>query len=102
MSQNTASALVALWISLALLAHPSTSLADDVELQLSAGDGFVLEDSSGTVERLRVHESSGNIPRNGALFVHTTGASNTFVGAGAAGTAARLGLRTCRAPEGRR
>ena len=52
----------------------------DVEVQLSAGDGFVVKDNTGAVERLRVHEDTGNISRNGALFVHTTGSNNTFVG----------------------
>lgn len=61
--------------------------AADVTLQLPAGDGFVVEDNTGTVERLRVDEATGNISRNGALFVHTTGPSNTFIGEGAGNTA---------------
>ena len=42
---------------------------------LPAGDGFAIEDNTATIERLRVDETTGNISRNGALFVHTTGAS---------------------------
>ena len=69
---------------LALLTPPAQ--AGDVEVQLSAGDGFVVKDNSGAVERLRVDEATGNISRNGALFVHTTGTDNTFIGAGAGNT----------------
>ena len=69
-------------ISLLFLAHPA--LAGDVEVTLGVGDGFVVEDNTGAIERLRVDEATGNISRNGALFVHTTGGSaNTFVGGGA-------------------
>jgi hypothetical protein len=35
------------------------------------------------VERLRVDEATGNVSRNGALFVHTTGTNSLFVGPGA-------------------
>jgi len=66
---------------LTLLSLPT--LAGDVEVQLPAGDGFVLKDSTGTIERLRIDEATGNVSRNGALFVHTTGTDNTFVGRGA-------------------
>ena len=31
------------------------------------------------VERLRVDEATGNVSRNGALFVHTTGNASTFL-----------------------
>lgn len=54
--------------------------AADVDVQLPAGDGFVIQNNAGTVERLRVDEATGNISRNGALFVHTTGSANLFVG----------------------
>ena len=54
-----------------------------MEVQLPAGDGFVVKDNTGTIERLRVDEATGNVSRNGALFVHTTGVRNTFVGEGA-------------------
>jgi len=56
------------------LAAPA--LAADVTVTLPAGDGFVIEDNTGTTERLRVDEATGNISRNGALFVHTTGTAN--------------------------
>lgn len=73
--------------SLALLfARPA--LAADVTLQLSASDGFVIHDNAGTVERLRVDEATRNISRNGALFVHRTGATSIVVGRGAGTTAA--------------
>jgi hypothetical protein len=61
----------------------STAFADDVVIELDAGDGFVIENAGSAIERLRVDEDTGNISRNGALFVHTTGTDNTFVGAGA-------------------
>ncbi len=66
----------------------ASALAGDVEVQLPAGDGFVVKDNTGAIERLRVDEATGNISRNGALFVHTTGTDNTFVreGAGNPGT----------------
>ena len=58
-------------------------MADDVTVTLDAASGFVVQDNTTTVERLRVDEATGNVSRNGALFVHTTGANNTFVGVGA-------------------
>lgn len=64
----------------------SLALAADVEVQLTAGDSFVVKDSTGTSERLRVDEATGNVSHNGALFVHTTGTGNTFVGKGAGNT----------------
>ena len=66
------------------LTHPAT--AADVTVTLDAGAGFVIEDNTATTERLRVDEATGNISRNGALFVHTTGTNNTFVGVGAGST----------------
>jgi len=61
--------------------------AGDVSVELDGGSGFVIEDATGEIERLRVDEATGNLSRNGALFVHTTGANNLFIGAGAANTA---------------
>ena len=84
---------------LALLSLPA--LAADVEVQLPAGDGFVIKNNTGTSERLRVDEATGNISRNGALFVHTTGTDNTFVGEGA-GVDPRAGTHVHHRPAGRR
>ncbi len=67
-----------------LLAPPA--LPNDVTVQLGAGDGFVVEDDTGAIERLRVDEATGNFSRNGDLFVHTSGSENTFVGALAGST----------------
>ena len=72
-----------LLLSLLLLALAAPALAADVTVTLDAGFGFVVEDNTGTTERLRVDEATGNISRNGALFVHTTGTDSTFVGEGA-------------------
>ena len=62
----------------ALCASPV--LAADTVFVLDDTFGFVIEDDTTTIERLRVDEATGNISRNGALFVHTTGTSNLFVG----------------------
>jgi hypothetical protein len=51
-----------------------------VTVTLDAASGFVIEDNTATIERLRVDEATGNISRNGALFVHTTGSRNLYVG----------------------
>jgi hypothetical protein len=67
----------------ALLAFGAPALAADVTVTLDAASGFVVEDNTATIERLRVDEATGNISRNGALFVHTTGTNNIFVGEGA-------------------
>ena len=69
---------------LTLFSQPA--VAGDVEVQLPAGDGFVIQDNTGAIERLRIDEATGNVSRNGALFVHTTGTDNTFVGEGAGNT----------------
>jgi len=69
---------------LVILATPA--LAADVTVTLDAGAGFVVEDNTSTIERLRIDEATGNISRNGALFVHTTGTFNTFVGESAGNT----------------
>ena len=55
-------------------------------VKLDAGTGFSVKDSTGAIERLRVDEATGNVSRNGALFVHTTGTNNLFVGPGAGNT----------------
>ena len=60
--------------------------AADITATLPAGDGFVIQDNTGTTERLRVDEATGNISRHGALFIHTTGTDNTFVGESAGNT----------------
>jgi len=67
----------------AMLAAATSARAGDVSLQLDSGRGFVLKNSTGAIERIRVDEASGNVSRNGALFVHTTGTNSTFVGEGA-------------------
>jgi hypothetical protein len=56
-------------------------------VKLDSGTGFSIKDSTGATERLRVDEATGNVSRNGALFVHTTGTHNLFVGPGAGNTA---------------
>src|SRR3990172_2567851 len=71
-----------------VLAPPA--LAADVSVTLDAGAGFAVKDNTGAIERLRVDEATGNLSRNGALFVHTTGVRSTFVGA-AAGNLATTG-----------
>jgi hypothetical protein len=75
-----------LHVSLAVgagLVLAARSLAADLTVRLDAGSGFSIRNSSGAIERLRVEEATGNVSRNGALFVHTTGANNLFVGLGA-------------------
>jgi len=79
---------LALGVALAL---PGAALAGDVSVQLDAGAGFSVKDNTGVIERLRVDEATGNVSRNGALFVHTTGFSNLFVGP-AAGNPATTGV----------
>ncbi|MEZ4218057.1 MAG: tail fiber domain-containing protein [Myxococcota bacterium] len=65
--------------------------ASDLTVTLSPNDGFVVKNSTGTTDRLRVEEATGNISRNGALFVHTTGTKSLFVGP-SAGTLTASGL----------
>ena len=65
------------------LALASAARAGDVSVQLDAGAGFTIKNSAGAIQRLRVDEATGNLSRNGALFVHTTGTSSLFIGAGA-------------------
>ena len=69
-----------------LLGLADSARAGDISLELDAGFGFSVKNDGASIERLRVDEASGNISRNGALFVHTTGTSNTFVGEGAGNT----------------
>lgn len=64
----------------AALALAESAQAADVSVQLDAGSGFSVKNSTGATQRLRVDEATGNLSRNGALFVHTTGPGNTFVG----------------------
>jgi hypothetical protein len=72
------------WIGfLALVTLASGARAGDVEVQLDSGAGFAVKNAIATVERLRVDEATGNISRNGALLVHTTGGFDSlFVGSG--------------------
>jgi len=63
----------------ALLCSPAVR-AEDVIVKLGAGDGFEITDNTGAIDRLRIEEATGNVTRNGALFVHTTGTNNTFIG----------------------
>ncbi len=60
-------------------------LAGDVSVRLDSGAGFSVKNSTGT-ERLRIDEATGNVSRNGALFLHTTGSNNIFVGENAGNT----------------
>lgn len=69
-----------------LIALAAPARAADVALTLGAGDGFAVKNNTGTTDRLRVDEATGNVSRNGALFVHTTGTENLFVGPGAGST----------------
>ena len=82
MSSQSHSATLQSSLLAASLAFAAPALAGDVTVTLDAASGFVIEDNTGTIERLRVAEATGNLSRNGALFVHTTG-TGTFVGAGA-------------------
>jgi hypothetical protein len=92
MSTRTHSATLRASLLAASFAFAAPALAADVTVTLPAGDGFVIEDNTGTIERLRVNEATGNISRNGALFVHTTGTDATFVGEDA-GNAGATGFR---------
>jgi len=74
---------LALGVALALAAP---ALAADVTVQLDAGAGFSVKNSTGAIQRLRIDEATGNLSRNGTLFVHTTGTNNTFVGVNAGNT----------------
>ena len=86
MARSTRSARFGTRIALvmtAALAAASSARAGDVNLTLDSGAGVSIVDHNG-IERLRVDEATGNVSRNGALFIHTTGAGfDTFVGADA-------------------
>jgi hypothetical protein len=60
----------------------TTSSQGDPAVAVDA-DGFVIEDSSTPtpIQLLRVDEATGNLSKDFQLFLHTTGTSNTFVGA---------------------
>jgi hypothetical protein len=79
----TALDLKSIWLcTLALgvaLVQAPPGLAQIVETP-SAGSHWRVDNSNNSITRLRVDEATGNISRNGALFVHTTGSNNTFVG----------------------
>jgi hypothetical protein len=69
------------------LAQAPPGLAQIVETP-SAGSHWRVDNSNNSITRLRVDEATGNISRNGFLFVHTTGGStSTFVGNNAGNTA---------------
>jgi hypothetical protein len=70
-------------LCLSALAGAGPALAGDISLRLDTGSGFSIRNGTGLIERLRVDEATGNVTRNGSLFVHTTGNNNLFVGAGA-------------------
>jgi len=78
-SPNTQLLLVSTFLML-----PTAAFSADVTVELDAASGFVIQNNGATIERLRVDEATGNISRNGALFVHTTG--GTFVGPNAGGS----------------
>ncbi|MCA9513022.1 MAG: hypothetical protein KC560_20090, partial [Myxococcales bacterium] len=61
------------------LAAPLAARAD-VTVRPEGGGAFVVEDASGTVARVRIEESTGRWLRDGALFLHTPGTGNLFVG----------------------
>lgn len=79
-------ALKSTFCCLVFLVVATPVLAGDVAVKLDAGSGFVIQNSTGSVQRIRVDEATGNVSRNGALFVHTTG--GTFVGSNAGNTTA--------------
>ena len=81
MSWATALGSRALLLALALLTT-SPALAGDVSVKLDAGSGFSVKDNTGTIERLRVDEATGNVAQRRALRAHD-GSDNTFVGKGA-------------------
>lgn len=72
---HTARTLIATALA---LGFASTALAADVVVELGSGDSFVIKDS-GAVERLAVDES-GDVSKDGTLFLHDDGAYSTFIG----------------------
>ena len=67
----------------AALAGASLASAGDVAVKLDAGSGFAIKDNTGSVDRLRVDEATGNVSRDGELFLHSTGTQNLFLGVNA-------------------
>ena len=55
MRSSTLALLLTTLGTLALLSPPAR--AGDVEVQLPAGDGFVVKDNTGAIERLRIDEA---------------------------------------------
>src|SRR5262245_45274847 len=78
--------------ALLLFALAAPALAADVSVKLDAGAGFSVRNGTGAVERLRVGEATGNVSRNGALFVHTTGGANSLFVGPAAGNLSTTGV----------
>jgi hypothetical protein len=64
----------------AFLALPAAARADDVSIELDTAGAFVVKNNGGSIERLRIDEATGNISRNGLLFLHTSGDDSTFLG----------------------
>jgi hypothetical protein len=77
-----------LWLacSISIVALPGAA-ADDFVISVPNGAGFVVKTLSSSVDSFRVDSITGNISRNGALFIHTTGFASLFVGASAGNTA---------------
>ena len=73
-------------LPLLLLAVAAPARAGDLVGILDTGFGIVFKNNDSTIERFRIDEDSGNISRNGALFIHTTGTASTFVGVDAGNT----------------
>ena len=69
----------------ALLGLTAAAHAGELIVKMTADDGIMALNRDETIVRWRLDEATGNISRNGALFVHTT-SSNLFVGAGAGNT----------------
>ncbi len=80
-------------VGLFLFLAPHQAVAADVTLTLDAGFGFVIENDPQTVELLRIDEASGNVFRNGQLFLHTTGGTESMFFGEFAGNLTTTGLR---------
>ena len=68
------------WLAAGFLVAASPAYAGDVSVKLDVGAGFAVKNNTGSTDRFRVDEATGNVSRNGALLVHTTGAHNMFMG----------------------
>ena len=77
---SAASAGSALLFPILALSLAAPALADDIEFVLDGGFGLSVKDNTDTIERLRIDEATGNISRNGVLFIHTAGAGSLAVG----------------------